>query len=93
TRKMMVKAGKKDSVASIARRYRVSAKQLAEWSSTAVAGKFHPGQQVVVYVPVRTSSHAMKHHAGRAVAHKATTGRKHAGAAKKSSSSTKTANR
>ncbi|HUR90744.1 MAG TPA: transglycosylase SLT domain-containing protein [Ramlibacter sp.] len=62
TRKMTVKAGKKDTVASIARRYKVSTKQVAEWNSTTVSGAFHAGQQVVVYVPVRTAkaSHTRK---------------------------------
>lgn len=56
TRRMTVKAGKKDTVASIARRYKVSARQVAEWNEIAPSAAFRAGQQVVVYVPVRTST-------------------------------------
>ena len=82
TRKMMVKAGKKDTVASIARRYKVSAKQVAEWNSTSAAGSFHAGQQVVVYVPVRTTkvAHTRK---GAPTHAKSSTGKKQAASAKK----------
>jgi membrane-bound lytic murein transglycosylase D len=63
TRKMLVKAGKKDTVASLARRYKVTPKQLADWNDTAPTAKFAAGQQVVVYVPVktvRTAAHGKK---------------------------------
>jgi membrane-bound lytic murein transglycosylase D len=54
TRRMTIKAGKKDTVASIARRYKVSARQVAEWNEVSATSSFRAGQQVVVYVPVRT---------------------------------------
>jgi membrane-bound lytic murein transglycosylase D len=60
TRKTTIKAGKKDTVASIARRYKVSAKQVAEWNDTTTAGSFHPGQQVVLYVTVKTGKKVAK---------------------------------
>ena len=82
TRRTTIKAGKKDTVASIARRYRVSTKEVAEWNGVGTAASFHPGQQVVVYVQVRTASRAK--HGGKAVA------RKKASSTKKP---TKTANR
>jgi membrane-bound lytic murein transglycosylase D len=53
TRKMTVKAGKKDSVTTLARRYKVNPKQLAEWNGVATTTAFSAGQQVVLYVPVR----------------------------------------
>jgi membrane-bound lytic murein transglycosylase D len=68
TRRTTIKAGKKDTVASIARRYRVSAKQVAEWNDVSTTSVFKAGQQVVVYVPVKTvtrTSHARK---GKSVA-------------------------
>ncbi len=49
-RRVSVKAGKKDSVASIARRYHVSASQVAQWNKLGVAANFKPGQTVLVYV-------------------------------------------
>ncbi len=54
TRKTMIKAGKRDTVASVAKRYRVSAAQVAEWNSVGASAAFPAGQQVVVYLPVRT---------------------------------------
>jgi membrane-bound lytic murein transglycosylase D len=56
TRRTTVKAGKRDSVASIARRYRVSAAQVAEWNNVGAGTTFTAGQQVVVYVPVKSAS-------------------------------------
>jgi peptidoglycan lytic transglycosylase D len=58
TRRAAVKAGKRDTVASIAKRYRASAAQVAEWNSVAASAAFKPGQQVVVYLPVKTGVHA-----------------------------------
>jgi membrane-bound lytic murein transglycosylase D len=55
TRKTTVKAGKHDTVASIARRYRLSAANVAEWNNTGASAAFHAGQQVVVYLPVKTA--------------------------------------
>jgi membrane-bound lytic murein transglycosylase D len=63
TRRTTIKAGKKDTVASVARRYKVSAKQVAEWNDVSPTSAFKAGQQVVVYVPVKTvirTSHARK---------------------------------
>ena len=50
-RKVSLKAGKKDSVATIAKRYRVSADQVAGWNDVAIGARFKPGQTVVVYTP------------------------------------------
>jgi membrane-bound lytic murein transglycosylase D len=74
TRKMTVKAGKKDTVASLARRYKVSAKQLAEWNDLAPTTTLHAGQQLVLYVQVRT---------GPRTARKGGSTRKQASSAKK----------
>ena len=52
-RKVSLKAGRKDSVASIAKRYRVSAAQVAQWNQVGAAASFAPGQTVVVYVAAR----------------------------------------
>lgn len=50
-KRMVVKAGKRDTVASIARRYKVSADQVAQWNRTQARATFARGQSVVVYVP------------------------------------------
>jgi membrane-bound lytic murein transglycosylase D len=58
TRRTVVKAGRNDNVASIARRYRVSAANVAEWNDVPATHAFQRGFQVVVFVPVRAASAA-----------------------------------
>ena len=55
TRRTTVKAGRNDSVASIARRYSVSAANVAEWNDVKPTHAFPRGYGVVVYLPVRAS--------------------------------------
>jgi membrane-bound lytic murein transglycosylase D len=52
-RKLSLRAGKRDTVASVAQRYRLSASQVAQWNKTSPQARFKAGQSVVVYVPVR----------------------------------------
>ena len=52
-RKVSLRAGRRDSVASVASRYRLDAAQVAQWNSTAPGAKFSPGQTIVVYVAQR----------------------------------------
>jgi membrane-bound lytic murein transglycosylase D len=48
-RKRLVKAGPRgETVAALARRYKVSAANLARWNGVSTAGSFRPGQQVVL---------------------------------------------
>ncbi|MDE2092880.1 MAG: transglycosylase SLT domain-containing protein [Burkholderiales bacterium] len=67
-RRMWLKAGRKDSVASVARRYRVSALQVAEWNQVGAAAAFKPGQRIVVFVASKAShrrlAHALPHRRG-----------------------------
>ena len=49
-RKVALKAGRKDTVASVAARYRVSAAQVAQWNDLSPSAAFEPGQTVLVYV-------------------------------------------
>jgi membrane-bound lytic murein transglycosylase D len=60
TRKTMVKAGKRDSVATIARRFKVKPAQLAQWNDVSPTAAFTAGQEVVVYLPVRTARPAAR---------------------------------
>ncbi len=53
TRKL-VRAGKNESVASIARRYQVSSASIADWNRVGVAATFKPGQAVTVYLSAQT---------------------------------------
>jgi len=59
-RKFALKAGKKDTVASVARRYRVSAEQVAQWNHVGAGASFKAGQTVVVYAPAKTLHVAAK---------------------------------
>ena len=52
-RKVALKAGRRDTVASVAQRYRVSAAQVAQWNDVAPSASFKPGQTVVVYVAAK----------------------------------------
>ena len=49
-RRVSLRAGRKDSVASVAKRYRVSPAQVAEWNKVGAGASFTPGQTVVVYL-------------------------------------------
>jgi membrane-bound lytic murein transglycosylase D len=55
-RRVVLKAGKADTVASIARRYRVNAAQVAEWNSVTTIARFQPGASIVVYAPARQAN-------------------------------------
>ncbi|MDM0013519.1 transglycosylase SLT domain-containing protein [Variovorax sp. J22P168] len=55
TRRTVVKAGRSDSVASIARRYRLSPASVAEWNDVKTTHAFQRGFEVVVYLPVRAA--------------------------------------
>lgn len=55
TRRTVVKAGRMDSVASIARRYKLSPANVAEWNDVKPNHSFQKGFNVVVYLPVRAA--------------------------------------
>jgi membrane-bound lytic murein transglycosylase D len=55
-RRSAVKAGKKETVATIAKRYRVSASNVAEWNNVSATAAFAPGQQVVLFTPVKAKT-------------------------------------
>lgn len=49
-RKTMVRAGKGETVASIARRYKVNVDQVAQWNKVGLSAGFKPGQPIVVFL-------------------------------------------
>jgi membrane-bound lytic murein transglycosylase D len=56
-RRVAFKAGKKgDSVAAVAKRYKVSALQVASWNQVPANAQFKPGSTVVVHVAAATRS-------------------------------------
>ena len=50
-RRLVKTAGKRDSVASFAKRYQVSLESLAEWNKVSTSSIFKAGQKVVLYLP------------------------------------------
>ncbi len=58
TRRTTVRAGKGETVASIARRYKLTAANVADWNDVRANAAFKVGQQVVVYLPVRSAARA-----------------------------------
>ena len=56
TRRTTVKARKGETVTSLAKRYGLSAAHVAEWNSTGVATAFKMGQQVVLFLPIKSST-------------------------------------
>jgi membrane-bound lytic murein transglycosylase D len=56
-RKVSLRAGRRDSVESVARRYRVSPAQVAQWNNTGSSAKFAAGQTVVVYLANKSHAH------------------------------------
>ena len=56
TKRTTVRAGKRDTVASVAQRYRVSASSVADWNDVKLGSAFKVGQQIVLHLPVRASA-------------------------------------
>ena len=52
-KRTVVKAGKADTVASLAKRYKVSAAQVAQWNKIAATANLKPEQAVVLFLPVQ----------------------------------------
>jgi membrane-bound lytic murein transglycosylase D len=53
TRRTTVRAARRDTVRSIAQRYRVSADNVADWNNVKASAALKAGQQVVMFLPVR----------------------------------------
>lgn len=55
-RRVTHKAGKRDTVATLARRYKVSPQQLADWNDVSPGHAFKPGQRVVLMLPAKSAT-------------------------------------
>jgi membrane-bound lytic murein transglycosylase D len=55
-RRTTVRAGKHDTVATVAKKYRVSASSVADWNKVSTSSSFKSGQQVVLYLPNKARS-------------------------------------
>ena len=49
-RRTVIKAGKGETVATVARKYKVPPAQVAQWNKVSSSASFKPGQQVVVFL-------------------------------------------
>ena len=58
SKRLLLRAGKKDTVASVAAKYKVNPALLAQWNKMAKTAKFKPGQQIVVVTQVSALSAA-----------------------------------
>ncbi|MBW8846452.1 MAG: transglycosylase SLT domain-containing protein [Burkholderiales bacterium] len=54
-RRVSFKAGKADTVAGIAARYKVRSEQVAQWNKVGSGARFRPGQAVVVYTAFKAA--------------------------------------
>ncbi len=66
-RRISLRASKGDTVVTIARRYRVTPEQVAEWNHRNSAGAFRLGEPVVVFVPRTARLGGARAHKARAV--------------------------
>jgi len=73
-RRTVLKAGKADTVASIAKRYRLQAAKVAEWNNVSPSANFKAHQEVVVYLMV--NPHAVPRKAPARSSNKAPSRRK-----------------
>jgi membrane-bound lytic murein transglycosylase D len=73
-KRLSLKAGKRDTVASIAARYKVPASQVAQWNKVGASARFTRGQAIVVFVPAGKASKATAR-AGREAPSKQARGR------------------
>ncbi len=64
-RRVTVKAGKSETVASLARRHRVPASAVASWNKVAIAARFKPGQMVVLMLPALEGNSSTRRPAAR----------------------------
>ncbi len=68
TRRTTVKARKGETVASVARRYNLNAANVASWNNIKTAASFKAGQQVVLFLPLKSKGRPLvKARGGKAV--------------------------
>jgi membrane-bound lytic murein transglycosylase D len=64
-KRRVVKARKKDTVASLARRYRISPASVADWNKVGTSATLKLGQQIVLFLPVQARALVRKSNAGK----------------------------
>jgi membrane-bound lytic murein transglycosylase D len=68
TRRTSVKARSGETVASIAKRYGLSSLNVAEWNRTSVTSSFKLGQEVVLFLPIKSTAKQRNTSNGKGVA-------------------------
>lgn len=86
-RRTVVRAGKRDTLTALARRYKVSVAQVAQWNQLNPTAKLARGQRIVLYLPGKTAT------ASRAVATKSTSQTRRTASAKPTRNTAKAATR
>ena len=87
-RRTVLRAGPQDTVASIARRYRLSPAQVAQWNNCSVRASFDRGQRIVIYLPGKAKRSGVT---GPVVAKKQSTAGKSGGKSKSTRTASKQA--
>jgi membrane-bound lytic murein transglycosylase D len=59
-RRMALKAGKRDTVRSVAKRYGISVEQVAAWNKVSKTARFKRGERIVVYVPSKSKAQSSR---------------------------------
>jgi membrane-bound lytic murein transglycosylase D len=72
TRRTTIKARKRDTVTTVAQRYRVTPADVATWNEVKSSTTFRSGEQLVVYLPVSVGKKASAAPAARRTGHAAT---------------------
>lgn len=65
TRRTVVRAKKRDTVLTLAQRYRVSPANVADWNDIKLKASFKPGQEVVLFVPVSLKTQVVARDSGK----------------------------
>ena len=66
--RQIVRAGKNDNVAKLARRYKVTASSVAQWNKLTESSALKHGQRVTVFLPARAGATVMRSASTRATA-------------------------
>jgi len=64
TRRVVLRAGRKDTVASVARRYRVSPASVAAWNKVSAEARFKRGQRIVLHLAAKPAQTQAKRATG-----------------------------
>jgi len=59
-KRILVKVGKKDTVAGIARRYKTTPANVAQWNKFSPTASLKPGQKIVLFVPLTANNKSGK---------------------------------